>query len=248
MQKKWLILTIIVLIYLPVTIDATVMHVATPTLSEALNLTANQLLWIIDIYSLIMAGLILPMGALGDRIGFKKLLFIGTAVFGIGSLAAAFSPTAYALIASRAVLGLGAAMLIPATLSGIRNAFTEEKQRNFALGLWSTVGGGGAAFGPLVGGFVLEHFHWGAVFLINIPIILVVLVMIVMIIPKQQEKTDQPINLGQALVLVVAILSLIYSIKSAMYNFSVLTVVMFVVGISTLIHFIREQFYIKKWF
>ena len=78
----------------------------------------------------------------------------------MGSLAAAFSPTAYALIASRAVLGLGAAMLIPATLSGIRNAFTEEKQRNFALGLWSTVGGGGAAFGPLVGGFVLEHFHW----------------------------------------------------------------------------------------
>lgn len=241
MQKKWLILTIIVLIYLPVTIDATVMHVATPSLSAALNLTANQLLWIIDIYSLIMAGLILPMGALGDRIGFKKLLFIGTAVFGVGSLAAAFSPTAYALIASRAVLGLGAAMLIPATLSGIRNAFTEEKQRNFALGLWSTVGGGGAAFGPLVGGFVLEHFHWGAVFLINIPIILVVLVMIVMIIPKQQEKTDQPINLGQALVLVVAILSLIYSIKSAMYNFSVLTVVMFVVGISTLIHFIRSQ-------
>ncbi|MFV5617644.1 MFS transporter, partial [Acinetobacter baumannii] len=105
MQKKWLILTIIVLIYLPVTIDATVMHVATPSLSAALNLTANQLLWIIDIYSLIMAGLILPMGALGDRIGFKKLLFIGTAVFGVGSLAAAFSPTAYALIASRAVLG-----------------------------------------------------------------------------------------------------------------------------------------------
>ena len=89
-----------------------------------------------------------------------------------------------------------------------------------------------SSFGPLVGGFVLEHFHWGAVFLINIPIILVVLVMIVMIIPKQQEKTDQPINLGQALVLVIAILSLIYSIKSAMYNFSVLTVVMFVVGIS----------------
>lgn len=88
-------------------------------------------------------------------------------------------------------------MLIPATLSGIRNAFTEEKQRNFALGIWSTVGGGGAAFGPLVGGFVLEHFHWGAVFLINIPIILAVLVMIVMIIPKQQEKTDQPINLGK---------------------------------------------------
>lgn len=146
MQKKWLILTIIVLIYLPVTIDATVMHVATPSLSAALNLTANQLLWVIDIYSLIMAGLILPMGALGDRIGFKKLLFIGTAVFGVGSLAAAFSPTAYALIASRAVLGLGAAMLIPATLSGIRNAFTEEKQRNFALGLWSTVGGWWSSF------------------------------------------------------------------------------------------------------
>ena len=186
-MQKWLILTIIVLIYLPVTIDATVMHVATPSLSAALNLTANQLLWIIDIYSLIMAGLILPMGALGDRIGFKNYYLLEPQ-FWCWFFSCGFSPTAYALIASRAVLGLGAAMLIPATLSGIRNAFTEEKQRNFALGLWSTVGGGGAAFGPLVGGFVLEHFHWGAVFLINIPIILVVLVMIVMIILNNKRK------------------------------------------------------------
>jgi DHA2 family multidrug resistance protein-like MFS transporter len=111
MSSKWLILAIVVLIYLPVSIDATVLHVATPTLIESLSLSANQLLWIIDIYSLVMAGLILPMGALGDRIGFKKLMIIGGILFGLASLAAAFSTTAWALIGSRALLAVGAAMI-----------------------------------------------------------------------------------------------------------------------------------------
>ena len=164
-MQKWLILTIIVLIYLPVTIDATVMHVATPSLSAALNLTANQLLWVIDIYSLIMAGLILPMGALGDRIGFKNYYLLEPQ-FWCWFFSCGFFSNSLCLNCFSCCLRSRAAMLIPATLSGIRNAFTEEKQRNFALGLWSTVGGGGAAFGPLVGGFVLEHFHWGAVFLL----------------------------------------------------------------------------------
>ncbi len=145
MSSKWLILAIVVLIYLPVSIDATVLHVATPTLSESLSLSANELLWIIDIYSLVMAGLILPMGALGDRIGFKKLMVIGGILFGLASLAAAFSSTAYALIGSRALLAVGAAMILPATLSAVRNTDLDEKQRNFALGIWATVGGGGAA-------------------------------------------------------------------------------------------------------
>ena len=168
MYRNWVILAIIVLIYLPVSIDATVLHVAIPTLSAALSLSSNEMLWVIDIYSLIMAGLILPMGALGDRIGFKRLMLIGAGIFGVASLMAAFASSAYMLIAARAFLGVGAAMILPATLAGVRNTFLDEKQRNYALGIWGTVGGGGAAFGPLLGGFILEHFSWGTVFLINV--------------------------------------------------------------------------------
>lgn len=153
MSSKSLILAIVVLIYLPVSIDATVLHVATPTLSESLSLSSNELLWIIDIYSLVMAGLILPMGALGDRIGYKRLMMIGGTLFGLASLAAAYSSTAFALTASRGLLAVGAAMILPATLSAVRNTFLDENQRNIALGIWATVGGGGAAFGPLLGGF-----------------------------------------------------------------------------------------------
>lgn len=241
MSRKWLILAIIVLIYLPVSIDATVLHVATPTLSESLGLSANEMLWIIDIYSLVMAGLILPMGALGDRIGFKRLMLIGGLLFGLASLAAAFSPTALTLIASRALLAVGAAMILPATLSAVRNTFLDEKERNFALGIWATVGGGGAAFGPLLGGFLLEHFHWGSVFLINVPIMIAVLALTVFVIPKQTGQPKQSLNLLQALILVVAILSMIYAIKSVLHGFSIWSVLIFAVGLGLLVGFVRKQ-------
>jgi DHA2 family multidrug resistance protein-like MFS transporter len=241
MSRKWLILAIVVLIYIPVAIDATILHVATPTLSESLSSSANELLWIIDIYSLVMAGLILPMGALGDRIGYKRLMIIGAVLFGLASLAAAFSPTALALIASRALLAVGGAMILPATLSAVRNTFLDEKQRNFALGIWATVGGGGAAFGPLLGGFLLEHFHWGSVFLINVPIMIAVVVLAAFLIPKQKSQPKQNLNLLQALVLVVAILSMIYAVKSVMHGFTVWSVLIFAVGFSLLVGFIRQQ-------
>lgn len=173
MSRQWMTLMAILLVYIPVAIDATVLHVAAPTLSVALGSSGNELLWIIDIYSLVMAGMVLPMGALGDKIGFKRLLLLGSAIFGIASLCAALSPTAMTLIASRALLAVGAAMIVPATLAGIRSTFAEASQRNMALGLWAAVGSGGAAFGPLVGGILLEHFYWGSVFLINVPIVLV---------------------------------------------------------------------------
>ncbi|ENU24696.1 hypothetical protein F993_00942 [Acinetobacter proteolyticus] len=241
MSRKWLILAIVVLIYIPVAIDATILHVATPTLSESLSSSANELLWIIDIYSLVMAGLILPMGALGDRIGYKRLMIIGAVLFGLASLAAAFSPTALVLIASRALLAVGGAMILPATLSAVRNTFLDEKQRNFALGIWATVGGGGAAFGPLLGGFLLEHFHWGSVFLINVPIMIAVVVLAAFLIPKQTGQPKQNLNLLQALVLVVAILSMIYAVKSVMHGFTVWSVLIFAVGFSLLVGFIRQQ-------
>ena len=150
MSRQWMTLMAILLVYIPVAIDATVLHVAAPTLSVALGSSGNELLWIIDIYSLVMAGMVLPMGALGDKIGFKRLLLLGSAIFGIASLCAALSPTAMTLIASRALLAVGAAMIVPATLAGIRSTFAEASQRNMALGLWAAVGSGGAAFGPLM--------------------------------------------------------------------------------------------------
>ena len=241
MSRKWVILAIIVLIYLPVSIDATVLHVAIPTLSSTLSLSANEMLWVIDIYSLIMAGLILPMGALGDRIGFKRLMLIGASIFGVASLMAAFANSAYMLIAARAFLGVGAAMILPATLAGVRNTFLDEKQRNYALGVWGTVGGGGAAFGPLLGGFILEHFSWGAVFLINVPIIILVLILTIWLVPKQKVQTKQPLNLLQALILVIAILMLIYSIKTSIYAFSFGMVFVFAVGLCLLVGFVRHQ-------
>ncbi|ESH15542.1 methyl viologen resistance protein SmvA [Salmonella enterica subsp. enterica serovar Gaminara str. ATCC BAA-711] len=161
MFRQWLTLVIIVLVYIPVAIDATVLHVAAPTLSMTLGASGNELLWIIDIYSLVMAGMVLPMGALGDRIGFKRLLMLGGTLFGLASLAAAFSHTASWLIATRVLLAIGAAMIVPATLAGIRATFCEEKHRNMALGVWAAVGSGGAAFGPLIGGILLEHFLLG---------------------------------------------------------------------------------------
>lgn len=216
MFRQWLTLVIIVLVYIPVAIDATVLHVAAPTLSMTLGASGNELLWIIDIYSLVMAGMVLPMGALGDRIGFKRLLILGGALFGLASLAAAFAHTASWLIATRAILAIGAAMIVPATLAGIRATFSQARHRNMALGVWAAVGSGGAAFGPLVGGMLLEHFYWGSVFLINVPVVLVVVALTARYVPRQAGRLDQSLNLGHAIMLIVAILLLVYSAKTAL--------------------------------
>lgn len=243
MSRQWLTLVAILLVYLPVAIDATVLHVAAPTLSMSLGTSSNELLWIIDIYSLVMAGMVLPMGALGDKIGFKRLLLLGSAIFGVSSLAAAFSPTALALIASRALLAIGAAMIVPATLAGIRNTFSQARHRNMALGLWAAIGSGGAAFGQLVGGILLEHFYWGSVFLINVPIVLAVIAFSARMVPRQPARREQPLNLTQALMLIVAILMLVFSAKSALKGQMALwmTGLIALVGLALLVRFVRQQ-------
>ena len=243
MSRQWLTLVAILLVYLPVAIDATVLHVAAPTLSMSLGTSSNELLWIIDIYSLVMAGMVLPMGALGDKIGFKRLLLLGSAIFGVSSLAAAFSPTALALIASRALLAIGAAMIVPATLAGIRNTFSQARHRNMALGLWAAIGSGGAAFGPLVGGILLEHFYWVSVFLINVPIVLAVIAFSARMVPRQPARREQPLNLTQALMLIVAILMLVFSAKSALKGQMALwmTGLIALVGLALLVRFVRQQ-------
>ncbi|MBA7933949.1 MFS transporter [Klebsiella sp. RHBSTW-00215] len=243
MSRQWLTLMAILLVYIPVAIDATVLHVAAPTLSVALGTSGNELLWIIDIYSLVMAGMVLPMGALGDKIGFKRLLLLGSGIFGAASLAAAFSPTAATLIASRALLAVGAAMIVPATLAGIRSTFSEARHRNMALGLWAAVGSGGAAFGPLVGGMLLEHFYWGSVFLINVPIVLVVMAINAKVVPRQPARREQPLNLFQALTLIAAILMLVFSAKTALKGQMALwiTGLVAIAGAAMLTWFVRKQ-------
>ncbi|HCL6003978.1 TPA: MFS transporter [Citrobacter freundii] len=243
MFRQWLTLVIIVLVYIPVAIDATVLHVAAPTLSMTLGASGNELLWIIDIYSLVMAGMVLPMGALGDRIGFKRLLLLGGGLFGLASLAAAFAHSASWLIVTRAVLAIGAAMIVPATLAGIRATFAEQRHRNMALGVWAAVGSGGAAFGPLVGGMLLEHFYWGSVFLINVPIVLVVMALTARLVPRQAGRRDQSLNFGHAIMLIVAILLLVYSAKTALkgHTATVAIALTLLTGALLLWQFVRIQ-------
>lgn len=241
MLRQWYILAIIVLIYLPVSIDATVLHVAIPTLNQELQLSNNQMLWVIDVYSLMMVGLILPMGALGERIGYKRLMLLGGLIFGFSSIVAALSTSANMLIFARIILAFGAAMIIPATLAGLRNTFLDERKRNFALGLWVVAGGGGAAFGPLVGGALLEHFHWGSIFLINIPIIIGVLIAGYYLLPDQPINKNKKINVVDALYLTSSILLIVYALKTGMKQFDYSVAVTAILGLCIGLYFLRKQ-------
>jgi len=216
MQTKWKVLVVVIFMYLPVSIDATILYVAAPLLSVQLQATYSQLLWIMDIYPLIMAALLLSMGAVGDRIGYKKLAIYGTSLFGFASLSATFATSASLLIAARALLAVGASMILPATLAAVRRNFPEEKDRNLALGIWTAIGTCGALAGPLAGGALLTHFYWGSVFLINVPIALIVLMMLKRMVPDETSCSPRPVNLSQALLLMSAILMLIYSAKNLM--------------------------------
>lgn len=200
--------------YMPVSIDATILHIAIPTLSMTFQANTNQLLWVLDIYALVMAGLLLPMGALGDRIGYRRLMLYGAVVFALASLLAGMAQYIEVLIFARVILAVGASMILPATLSGIRHLFEDEKSRGQALAVWSTVGISGAAMGPLVGGYLLEHYYWGSVFLINLPIILIVGILFFKYVPKQAVNLAQTWQLKKALRFVAMLLILVYGLKT----------------------------------
>lgn len=213
--RRWLIMLAVMLAFLPVVIDMTILHIAVPSLTQALGASAIEVLWIIDIYPLLMAGLLVPMGTLADRVGARRVLLTGLVVFGIASLLAAFAPTSALLIAARALLALGGSMIMPCVLGIIRRTFEDEGERALALGLWGTVGAAGSALGPLIGGVLLEHFWWGSAFLINVPIMLVVAPLVFLLLPRKEAITPGTWALGQALVLIVGMLALVYGIKAA---------------------------------
>jgi MFS transporter, DHA2 family, multidrug resistance protein len=193
--------------------DFTVLYLAVPSLVADLRPTGVQLLWIVDIYGFLLAGVLVVMGVLGDRIGRRKLLLIGAAVFGLASVLTAMAPTAELLIAARALLGLAAATLAPSTLSLIRNMFVDPKQRTLAIGVWVASFSVGAAIGPLVGGALLVHFWWGSVFLIAVPVMMLLLALGPWLLPEYRDPDPGRLDIASAALSLVTILGVVYGIK-----------------------------------
>src|SRR5258705_7231497 len=183
-RREWIGLAVIALPCLLYSMDLTVLNLAVPSLSVDLKPTSAQLLWIVDIYGFMIAGSLITMGILGDRIGRRRLLLIGAVAFGAASMLAAFAVSAEMLIAARALLGLAAATLAPSTLSLLRNMFLDPRERTFAVGVWIASFSAGGAIGPLLGGLLLEYFWWGSVFLLNMPVMTLLLVLGPILLPE----------------------------------------------------------------
>ncbi|HMK74118.1 MAG TPA: MFS transporter, partial [Myxococcaceae bacterium] len=211
--REWAGLAVIALPCMLYSMDLTVLNLAVPHLTADLKPTSSQLLWILDIYGFLVAGSLITMGTLGDRIGRRRLLLIGAAAFGVTSLAAAFSRSAEMLIASRALLGVAGATLAPSTLSLIRSMFRDADQRRVAIGLWVTSYSIGGAVGPLLGGILLQYFFWGSVFLIGVPVMLLLLVLGPWLLPEFRDPQAGRLDLLSAAESLIAVLGIIYGVK-----------------------------------
>src|SRR3989475_4978716 len=212
-RRDWIGLAVIALPCLLYSMDLTVLNLAVPKLSEALKPSSAQLLWIVDIYGFLIAGSLITMGTLGDRIGRRRLLLIGAAAFGVASVIAAFSTTAEMLIATRALLGVAGATLAPSTLSLIRSMFLDPQQRTVAIGVWVTSYSVGGAIGPLLGGVLLQYFWWGSVFLIGVPVMLLLLVLGPILLPEFRDPQAGRLDLFSAALSLAAVLLVIYGLK-----------------------------------
>jgi DHA2 family multidrug resistance protein-like MFS transporter len=213
-RREWIGLAVIALPCLLYAMDLTVLTLAIPSLSADLHPSSTELLWIVDVYGFLVAGFLITMGTLGDRIGRRRLLLIGAGAFGGASVLAAFSQSPEMLIASRALLGIAGATLAPSTLSLIRSMFEDERQRTVAIGIWVTSFSAGAAIGPLVGGLLLESFHWGSVFLLAVPVMVALLAIGPRLLPEYRDPDPGRLDLTSAALSLVAVLTLIYGIKS----------------------------------
>lgn len=241
--NRWLILAIIPSALFLIVIDMTVLYTALPRLTHDLGATASEKLWIVNAYPLVMTGLLPGLGTLGDRLGHKKLFISGLIVFGLASIVAAFAWSPSILIAARALLAVGAAMMMPATLSIIRLTFTDDRERSLAIGIWAAVASGGAAFGPIVGGVLLEYFWWGSVFLINVPIVIVALILAVCVIRSMERHSDRPWDLIASIQILIGLVGSVSAIKEVakpVPSYGTILVAA-LVGVIALFLFVRRQ-------
>ncbi|KAB8157842.1 MFS transporter [Streptomyces sp. 3MP-14] len=214
-RNRWTVLVVLCVSLFLVAVDATVLHVAVPALSEDLRPSGIELLWIVDAYPLVCASLLILFGSLGDRIGRRRVLLLGYACFGAASALAALSTGPLPLILARALLGAGGAMIMPATLSILRQVFPDRRERALAIGVWSAVAAVGAAIGPLVGGALLEHFWWGAVFLVNVPLMALCLPVARLLVPESSGPGEGPFDVTGALCAAGGLFATILAVKRA---------------------------------
>ncbi|MFE7120852.1 MFS transporter [Streptomyces sp. NPDC057654] len=239
---RWLALAVLVLAVLLVAVDATVLGLATPFLSEDLKPSGTQLLWIGDVYSFVIAGLLVSMGSLGDRIGRKKLLLTGAVAFGAVSALNAYATSPELMIVARALLGIAGATLMPSTLALIRNIFHDPKERSLAVGIWGAMASAGAAVGPVVGGFLLGHFWWGSVFLINLPVMVILVVVGIKLLPESRDPSPGPWDLGSVALSLIGIVGVVYTIKeAAAHGMRWDIAAAGVIGVLALLWFVRRQ-------
>ena len=241
-RREWLGLAALMIPVLLVAIDNTVLSFALPAMSVDLRPSGVQLMWIVDVYSLMLAGLLIAMGSLGDRFGRRRLLLIGSVGFGLASIYAATSATAEHLILARALQGIFGATLMPSTLSMIRNLFPHEQDRRLAIATWAALFAGGAALGPVVGGWLLEHFSWGSVFLINVPLIMVFLPLAIVLLRESRDPDPGPLDPLSILlslgVMGPAVFALKHSVTSGVDQFTLATAGLAVV---CAVAFVRRQ-------
>ncbi|MER7175022.1 MFS transporter [Streptomyces mesophilus] len=239
---RWLAMAVLALAVLLVGIDATVLGLATPYISEGLRPSGTQLLWIGDVYSFVIAGLLVSMGSLGDRIGRKKLLLIGSVAFGAVSVLNAYATTPEMMILARALLGVAGATLMPSTLALIRNIFHDPRERSLAVGIWGAMASAGAAVGPVVGGFLLEHFWWGSVFLINLPVMAVLVLVGIKLLPESKNPAPGPWDMPSVGLSLVGMVSIVYAVKeAAAHGLRPDVAGTAVLGVVALIWFVRRQ-------
>jgi DHA2 family multidrug resistance protein-like MFS transporter len=212
-RREWTALGVLMLPLLLVSMDVSVLYFAIPAISADLEPSGTQQLWIFDIYAFVLAGLLMTMGSLGDRIGRRKLLLFGAVAFGAASLIAAYADSAETLIAARAVLGIGGATLMPSTMAIIRTMFTDSGQRAKAIGLWSGVMTGGVALGSVMSGILVQYFWWGSVFLVNLPAMVLLLVLGPILLPESKNPEPGRFDLLSVPLSMAAVLPVIYGVK-----------------------------------
>jgi EmrB/QacA subfamily drug resistance transporter len=213
--RRWQILAVLCVSLFVIVMDNTIVNVALPTLARELDAGTSSLQWIVDAYTLVFAGLLLAAGGLGDRFGRKGALLAGLALFGAFSAAGAFASSTGQLISARAVMGVGAALIFPTTLAIVVNVFTEPRERAAAIGIWTAIAGVGVALGPISGGWLLEHFSWGSVFLVNVPVTVAGIVGTLVLVPRSRDPRAPRLDLPGLALSIAGVTLLVWSLIEA---------------------------------